>query len=99
MLMKITCYKCKNTIEVEGSVGVRQECPKCKSDLHVCKNCAFYDINSYNECKETNADRVLDKEKANFCDYFKQASNISASQSQDDAKKEALKKLDSLFSK
>jgi hypothetical protein len=32
--------------------------------------CKFYDAKVYNECRETNADRVTDKEKANFCDYF-----------------------------
>ncbi|EQC51685.1 hypothetical protein M901_2861 [Bacteriovorax sp. DB6_IX] len=32
--------------------------------------CKFYDPTAYNECKETNADRILEKEKANFCDYF-----------------------------
>jgi len=35
--------------------------------------CHFYDTSSYNECKEPMANRVLDKEKANFCDFFKLA--------------------------
>ena len=33
--------------------------------------CQHYDKSAYNECREPNADRVLDKEKANFCDYYK----------------------------
>jgi hypothetical protein len=32
--------------------------------------CFFYDPQVYNECKETNAERVVEKEKANYCDYF-----------------------------
>jgi hypothetical protein len=32
--------------------------------------CKFFDPKVYNECHETNAERIVDKEKANFCDYF-----------------------------
>jgi hypothetical protein len=52
-------------------VGRRDECVFCKTDLHVCKNCEFYDSNSYNECRESSADVVKEKERANFCDFFK----------------------------
>jgi hypothetical protein len=58
--------------------------------------CIFYDSKAYNECRETSADRVQDKEKANFCDYFK----ISSSGGDPDhAKKEALAKAAALFKK
>jgi hypothetical protein len=30
----------------------------------------FYDLHSANACREPNADRVLDKEAGNFCEYF-----------------------------
>ena len=43
-------------------------------------NCAFYSETSYNECKESQADRVLDKEKANYCDYFKANENLTSSE-------------------
>ena len=45
-------------------------CSKCDSDLHACKNCQFYDRQYHNECRETQAEWVNDKERANFCDYF-----------------------------
>jgi hypothetical protein len=32
--------------------------------------CKFYDPGSYNECREVSAERVVDKERANFCDFF-----------------------------
>tara|TARA_R110000868_G_scaffold97619_17_gene268676 strand:- start:5675 stop:5851 length:177 start_codon:yes stop_codon:yes gene_type:complete len=32
--------------------------------------CRFYDSSSYNECRETQADRVADKNKSNFCGFF-----------------------------
>jgi hypothetical protein len=30
----------------------------------------FYDPHAYNECREVSAERIIDKERANFCDYF-----------------------------
>lgn len=68
--MTIFCFHCKTQSKVSAKVGFRDECDKCRSDLHVCKNCEFYDPKSYNECRETSADVVKEKERANFCDYF-----------------------------
>ena len=53
-----------------GLVGRRDECPFCRSDMHVCKNCEHYDVKVYNECRETQADVVREKDRANYCDYF-----------------------------
>lgn len=53
-----------------GLVGRRDECHKCRADVHVCKNCAHYDPKAYNECREPQADVVQEKERSNFCDYF-----------------------------
>ena len=41
--------------------------------LKCCLNCTFHDPSSYNECREPSAERVVDKEAANFCDYFSSA--------------------------
>ena len=66
------CYYCKKNIPVLGAFKVArtEDCPYCTRALHCCRMCKFYDARVYNECKESNADRVVDKEKANFCDYF-----------------------------
>jgi hypothetical protein len=66
----IYCYSCGTAIPVIGIVGRRDECPKCHADLHVCRNCLHYDPKSYNECRETSADVVREKDRANFCDFF-----------------------------
>jgi hypothetical protein len=63
------CHKCKAVIETE-KVGLRHECEKCTSDLHVCLNCRFYDPGKANACMETQAERVKEKDRANYCDYF-----------------------------
>ena len=64
------CFHCGSEISYVDRVGIREECGKCHSDAHSCKNCAFYDPKVYNECKEPQAEVVREKERANVCDYF-----------------------------
>ncbi len=64
------CAFCKKKIKGAGKVARSDTCPHCGNDLKSCKQCGFYDPHAYNECKEVMAERVVDKERANFCDYF-----------------------------
>ena len=68
--MQVFCFQCKKINSSESKIGFREECCFCRADLHVCKNCEFYDAKAYNECRETSADVVREKERANFCDFF-----------------------------
>lgn len=77
-------------------VGRRDTCPACMADIRCCKMCQFYDPKAYNDCRESSADRVQDKEKANFCDYFKIGSPGS---NPDQARQDALAKAAALFKK
>ncbi len=70
MEAKVVCFSCSNQMTFVGLIGRREECPRCRSDVHVCKNCEHYDPKVYHECKETQADYVKEKDRANFCDYF-----------------------------
>ena len=70
MQTSISCFHCHKDIPINGIIGRRDECPHCRSDVHVCKNCDFYDVKAYNECREPSADVVREKDRANFCDYF-----------------------------
>lgn len=67
------CYNCGERLDLvsEQKILRHEECPKCQSSLHCCKMCIFYDQSSYNECREPLAERILEKEKANFCTYYK----------------------------
>lgn len=88
------CYQCKTELK-EHDYGRQDSCPKCGFDTRVCKNCMYFDESRYNECKETIADRVVNKEKANYCDYFKPGDPHSA-----DSKADALRKAaEALFKK
>ena len=43
----------------------------CHAHLHVCKQCEFFDPQRANQCREPVAEFVQDKERANFCGYFR----------------------------
>ncbi|MCR4735851.1 MAG: hypothetical protein K5829_12700 [Treponema sp.] len=64
------CWKCQKEISFE-SIHRSDECPFCHADLHSCRACEFYEKASHNDCRESSAELVTDKEKSNFCDYFK----------------------------
>lgn len=84
-------------MEFSGTPGRRDECPKCHSDVHACRNCKFYDRAAYNECREPSADRVQVKDRANFCDFFLPADPSGASAS--DKAKDLRAAAEALFKK
>jgi len=90
-----TCWNCASVIEA-NNYGRQDTCEKCGRDTHVCKNCIFYDPAYNNQCTENQADRVVDKEKANFCDYFKPKSGHGGGAASRESMKSA---ADALFKK
>lgn len=82
-----------------GGVGMRDACPGCGADLHVCRNCAHHDPGAYNACREPGAERVLDKERANRCDLFAPGEGEGAGNAEagDAARQRAREELDRLF--
>ena len=76
------CWKCKKEISIEKPVR-GDECPLCHADLHVCKACDFYESGAHNDCRESSAEFVNDKERANFCDYFRPSRSLSLSKGAD----------------
>ncbi len=96
--MSLSCFKCGKPLSetFKIMVGRRDTCPSCMADIRCCKMCHFYDSKAYNECRESQADRVQDKEKANFCDYFKIGSSGT---NPDKEKQDQLAKAAALFKK
>jgi hypothetical protein len=92
----VVCHACGAKNETGERVGRRDTCSQCNADLHVCLNCEFYDPKAYNECREPQADRVLEKDKSNFCDYFSPGGQeLKGIKKKEDQKK----KLEELFKK
>ena len=78
------CYFCGAVIKPPVYRG--SECPQCGKDVRICLNCAFYSPGSHWDCHETIPEAVRDKERANFCDYFKlRANNAGDGVERDDA--------------
>lgn len=105
-----TCAHCGKEVALaaQRKVARKETCPSCSGDLHCCKNCQFFSPSSYNGCSEPNAERVVDKERSNFCDYFAFRGPTAAAavgtagggaQPKGNPKDEALKRLEDLFKK
>jgi hypothetical protein len=95
--MSLVCWKCGASL-ADLSLPLRRldECRQCHAELHVCKMCEWYSISVAKHCRETVAEEVKDKERANFCDYFKPRPGAYSGANLDAASK-AQAELDSLF--
>jgi hypothetical protein len=94
---ELVCWKCGASL-AELTLPLRrlEECKKCGAELHVCKMCEWYSIAVAKHCRETIAEEVKDKERANFCDYFKSKPG-AYSAAPADAGARAKNDLDALF--
>ncbi|MDH4467644.1 MAG: hypothetical protein QE271_06255 [Bacteriovoracaceae bacterium] len=104
--MSVICYNCSHNLDYIDPLTPlsRQEtCPKCYRDLRVCRMCQFYDTSSYNDCGEPAAERVVDKTKSNFCNFFRlnlqKISNSGEIISKSNSKEDLLAKARDLFKK
>ena len=74
------------------------ECLGCHAELHVCRMCEFYDPRKAESCTEERADPPLDKQRANFCEYFRP--RVGAYKLEDNgAAGKAVDELEKLFGK
>jgi len=93
--MKI-CFQCKKEVTVDALVSRKDVCPFCGTDLRCCLNCRFHYVDSYNQCRESQAERVLDKNRSNYCEYFTFNDSSSSGKSRE-TNNMARKKLENLF--
>ncbi|HMN68750.1 MAG TPA: hypothetical protein PKC28_09465 [Bdellovibrionales bacterium] len=96
-MLKVVCFHCGAELEFSERVPLRAECDKCRSDAHVCKNCQFYDPKVYNECREPQAEVVMDKERANRCEYFQPGAGAGSTSAP--SKNDLLAAAEALFKK
>ena len=92
------CSFCNKDVNIEGKISRHDTCPHCNRDLRCCKQCNFYDQDAYNECREVAAERIVDKERANFCDFFTPKGSNDSGGSYNRTK-EAKEALEALFKK
>ena len=67
----VVCYRCGASLaSLPLPLSRRDECPQCTIHVHVCKMCRKFDPAVPRQCREDDAEDVVDKEKANFCEWF-----------------------------
>src|SRR4051812_2728798 len=66
----IACHKCQHNWSYEPPLARRAECPQCRGDARVCRNCRLFDTSAHHECREEQAEWVKEKDRSNFCSYF-----------------------------
>jgi hypothetical protein len=91
------CHACGKEVVPPDPVGRKAECPHCRAELRCCLNCVHHEPAAYNQCRESQADRVMEKDRANFCEYFRFREGAPRSASKPPAP--ARDQLDSLFRK
>jgi hypothetical protein len=93
-----TCHDCGAALPEKLEVHRTTECPSCRADLHVCRNCAFYSPGSHWDCAETVPEGVVEKGRSNFCEYFRfRSGGAAGGQPPADKRDEARRKLNDLF--
>lgn len=97
MAGQLVCWKCGAELRgVPLPLSRMAECPACKAELHVCRLCQFYDARTTRKCSEIRAEEVINKERANYCDWFKPRPGAFDARAQGKAAS-AKSKLDALF--
>jgi hypothetical protein len=92
----LLCWKCGAALaELPLPLSRLAECPACQAYQHVCCLCLHFARSVPKQCREQDAEEVKEKERPNFCDYFKPNSGAYKGR---DAKTQAAKiTLDTLF--
>ena len=80
-------------------ISRQDTCSHCDADLHGCRNCRFFDPGKHNQCAETQAEWVSEKERANCCDYFEPRTSIDLVNRGGAAAQSSTEAFDALFKK
>ncbi len=92
----LACYRCGASLSgLSLPLSRRDQCPDCSADLHVCRMCESFDTRVPRQCREDGAEDVTEKERPNFCDWFKPtpAAFDPSRKAEADAAKDALAAL------
>lgn len=97
MSEKLICWNCGAALDgVPLPLSRHEHCPRCAEALHCCRLCRFYDPGVSQQCSEDRAEVPVDKESANFCEWFSPNRHASAAAGED-RRAAARAKLDALF--
>ena len=72
----LNCWNCGASLdELPRPITRHMNCPECFEDLHCCRMCRHFTDNATNPCADERAEPPVYKEGANFCGFFRPASD------------------------
>ena len=67
----VVCWNCgRDLADIPRPISRHSNCPECFTDLHCCRLCKHFLPERVGVCAEDRADPPVEKENANFCDFF-----------------------------
>ncbi len=96
----LLCWSCGRPSGSKGSVTRHDQCQNCLADLRTCRGCRHFDPTRRHQCRENVDHPVLNKNKANFCDFFQVREVVKGAggiRQRTDNKESRRKNFDDLF--
>ncbi|MDH3872342.1 MAG: hypothetical protein OEU44_09015 [Gammaproteobacteria bacterium] len=99
MKKTLVCWRCGAAVKPDQRpINRLEQCRGCQADLHVCRLCRSWNPRMTGYCDHDHAEPPLERERANFCQYYKPRPGAFTPGEQD-VDRDARKELDSLFEK
>lgn len=77
MKKHIECWRCGTALKSDQlPVNRLEQCHHCHADLYVCRLCRSWNPRYTSKCSHDHAEPPLDRERANFCQYFRPAAGV-----------------------
>ena len=71
-MSSLLCWNCGENLDaLPKPITRHNNCPKCYEALHCCVLCNYYRPDENIACDDERSDPPLNKENANFCEYFR----------------------------
>lgn len=72
MAENLRCYRCGDSLAaLTLPISRQDQCPSCSNYLRVCRMCLYFDADVPRQCLEDDAEDVVEKDKLNFCEWYK----------------------------
>jgi hypothetical protein len=72
----LRCALCGTIVPPPIEINFESQCPKCKADLHACKNCRHFDSSAQFQCTQPIPERITKKDLRNKCELFMARTSI-----------------------
>lgn len=71
-MAQLQCWNCGTSLDaLPRPITRHNNCPKCFESLRCCRLCRQYRPRDTISCADDRADPPINKENANFCDFFR----------------------------